>query len=993
MRLTWVVMLGALSVPALAVEIETVDAGDHHRIVVQNEFLRMTVVPEWGGRIVSLVDRGIEAELVWSEEQAGGALDDRDEFTSTRYSYRTDRAGDGSRAVVRMSGEARGGFRIDKTLIVRDGSPVIEQVLKISNGSQKARRFWQRNFFRPGGGDLGDTDIYYIAGPDGVIADAKLHGRHDAVSGWTGIVDGETGHGILAVVDLDLLEQFYYWRGSQVSPTLEWIGPEIPAGKLIEGRTWIVLTSDDKAYSDDVVAKYVPRTQWAEREQLEMGNVPGWVDMRIKVQPDERQLARGFTAYRTWGADPGSELRALSFACPRGGSDSMTVQLTAFKPVTVSADVEGPGAEAFSVFYVADEWHKLRPLANLQMSADDVVELRVTFDASAIDRAGKVKTALVIGGEGGQRIELTGTVADFRLPDRRLIMMKAYGGSIYMLSGGPKMEPANLAKLDFYMKDGSAMGQSVDEVTMNPNQALTTVRVRGTELTIGEALEQHPELFADLDNLPALDFSYLNPWIHRPMLHGYRWCETHAPTPTRGSTLGLIQRVAGEKVMPGDERYEKIYLWWMREFGRWLREHGYPDVPCKISDEIAADEVPGWIEVARRVKAVGMGPYTTITGQVAATPSLLNEMNPVADGWQLQLMSTQLFRELTTKTYSTRTDTADITKLRWGGYGNGGARNTWAVRPWESIEGVEQGDVSDWQVLVDGEPLEKIGGPWGNKRLGIAAMSGPTLYIALPDGSNPNDGGHTIQLRYTARRPDPNGEVLVKLDPTDWVSFYGGASKPYRIPYGGARIYGWFAAWGEYPSWGWWAYAHGWQKTERIVFREEDDTAVHTPCWYGVRDGNQDADLYYLARALIRRAGANCRTDAQRAAAAGAQSDLDGLMGIEDELIRLEPRLYSGRTYYWLNGEEFEAQFREGRERLLGIIEGLARAFRETNLSPDLKWGDLPVCARDEEMSDITVTGAAPSPSSRAAATPSRRIEVNSSAAAPVTVISLISSS
>lgn len=948
----------SLVVPVAAVELETVQADGHRQVIVQNEFLRMTVVPEWGGRIMSLVDRALEAELVWSDGQAGGALDDRDDFTSTPFSCTTNRTADGSRVTVTLVGEALGGFQITRTLVVRDGSPAIEQVLKIANGSQKPRRFWQRNFFRPGGGDLGETDIYYLAGPTGVIADANLHGRHDVISGWTGIIDGETGHGVLAVIDLDLLEQFHYWRGSAVGPTVEWIGPEVPPGKLIEGRTWIVLTADDPAYSDQVVSKYVGRAYWAQREQLEMGNVPAWVDQRVKVQPDAAQLARGFTCYRTWGEDAGGELRTLRFTCPRGGWDSMTLQLTAFKEVTVDAAVEGRDATAFSLYYVADEERKLRPLRGLKMTAGDVVELRAGFDASALVRPGEARAALVLGGAGGQRIELHGTVAPFRLPDRRLIMMKAYGGSIYMFTGGPTMQPENLARLDFHLRDAPVMGQSVAEISMNPDQALSTVRVRGTNLTLDDALKQRPELFTNLDALPALDFSYLNPWIHRPMLAGYRWCETFAPPPTRPTTLALVQRVAGEKVEPGDERYEKIYLWWLREFGRWLREHGYAQVPCKISDEIAPDEVPEWIEVAHRVKAVGMRPYTTITGQVAATPEILNQMNPVADGWQLQLMSTHLFRELTSKTFNTLTETADITGLRWGAYGNGGAEHTWATHPWASIVGVDPEQVSGWEVLVDGQPLLKIGGPWGNKRLGVAAMVGPTLYVALPDGTDPGTGAHKIELRYTVRRPDPAGEVLVKLDPTDFVSFYGGASKPYRIPYGGARAYGWFAAWGGYQSWGWWAYAHGWQATERVVFREEGGSAVHTPCWYGLRDGNQDADLYYLARALIDRVLASCRTDAQRQAVESARQALRGLMGTEAALLKLEARQYSGRTYYWLNGEELEAEFRAGRERLLSIIADLAGACGEINLAPDLRWGELMVCAHDEEMSDIGVSGA-----------------------------------
>ncbi len=946
MRTVLALCLALATLPAPAVELEVIDAGDHHQIAVQNESLRMVVVPEWGGRIMSLVDRGIDAELVWAEGMDGGALDDRDDFTGAAYRYRTElREGD-TQAVVTLTGEALGGVQITKTLVVVDGRPLIEQRITVANGSQRPRRFWQRSFLRPGGEGLGPDDTFFLPTADGVVADPNMRGRHDEfTAGWAGVIDGATGHGILVIADLELLEQFYFWRGSNETPTFEWIGVEVAPGQKLSSRVWIALTSDVQAYSDDVVAGFVGPAWWR-RGALQVDELPNWVDRRPRVEPGEEARARGFILYRTWGESPGAELTELRFDCPMRGSDSLTVQVAGFAEVDAHVAIEGDGAQAFTVRRADEDRNRLLPTPRLALVAEDVRPLQIVFDPGDAG-PGELSARLVLTGAGGrtQTIALTGTVHPLRLPDRRLIWLKSYGGSVYMFTGGPKMEPENLERLEFFLDDGETMGNSVCEIIINPDQTLSRVRVRGTDLTIAETLERRPELFADLSRLPALDFTFLNPWIHRSQLHGFRWAETHAPPPGRSNTLALIHRVAGAPVAPESEAYRRIYVWYLRELGRWMLERGWPEVAVKIADEISPDAVPGWITTATLCRQAGLRPYTTITGNVAGTPDLLNAMNPVADGWQVQWMSTQTFRDLTTRRYATRTERADISAGPWGAYGNGGARDTWATRPFAAL-GVDPGDLSEWRAFADGEELEKIGGPWGNTRRGVVAFTPPTLYVSLPDGGNPADG-HTIEIEYTIRVEDPNGEVLVQIDPDDVVSFYTGGSSPFRIPYERSRGYAWFAAVNGYPGWGWWAYAHGWQATEHIVFRE-DGAPVRTPCWWGLRDGNQDADLLFLARAMIRRAREHADSDATRAALDAASATLDRLVGPDEgTLIRLEPRNYRGRVYFSFPQDGAEAGFREARRRVLGVIADLRTAFPEVDFRPDLYWGDTPVLAHD----------------------------------------------
>ncbi len=954
MRAPTIALLLLTVAPVCAVELEVIDAGDHHQIVVQNETLRMIVVPEWGGRITSLVDRGLEADVVWSEGIEGGALDDRDDFTAAAYEYQTELRHDDTEAVVSLTGTALGGFQIRKTLVVADGKSLIEERLTVANGSQRPRRFWQRNFFRPGGEALTGDETYFLPTADGVVADPGMRGRHEDFSaGWCGVIDGATGHGIMAIADVAFLEQFYFWRGSGETPTLEWICSEVAPGQKVTSRIWIALTSDVSEYSDEVAARFVGPAWWREGA-LQIAELPNWVDLRPKVEPDEEQMARGFTLYRTWGEDPGAELSELRFDCPTEGSDSLTLQVAAFADVEATAALTGEGAGAFELLRMDDDRHRLLPARSLALAPDDVRQLQVVFHPVEAREPGEVSAELVLTGLGGrtQTVALEGHVWPVRLPDRRLVWLKGYGGSTYMFTGGPDLTPEKLEQLEFYLNDGEELGNSVCEITLNMNQTFDRVLLRGTDITLGEAMENRRELLADLDDLPALDFSYFNPWVHQAQLRGFRRAETGAPSFGRYTTTALIYGVLGGEVPPESEEFRKVYVWYLSELGRWLVERGFPEVFVKVSDEISPDEVPDWIARAEVCRQAGMRPYTTITGQVAATPTLLNRMNSVAEAWQIQWLSTQVFRDLTTKRYVTATRKADIGGGPWSGYGNGGAQDTYATQPFEAL-GVQPAHLSAWRVLVDGEELETIGSPWGNKRTGVAALLSPTLYVSLPDGGDPAEGEHAIEFMYTIREPDPNGEVLVAIEDSDVVSFYTGSGKTWQVSYERARGFALFPAVRGYPGWGWWAYAHGWHADSRIVWPEEGE-AVRTPCWWGLRDGNQDCDLHVLARAMIGRAREDADTGAQRAALAAATAALDGLVGPEeDALITLEPRDYRGRLYYDYPQDGVEADLRETRRRVLQVIADLRTAFPDVDFAPDLYWGDTLVLAHNEGWSSL----------------------------------------
>lgn len=75
----------AQTVPQVTVNVKT--DGDRHIIVAETPRSGATIVPEWGGRIVSWFDKRIDREVVYFQDGQGGLLDERGEFTMSRFTY------------------------------------------------------------------------------------------------------------------------------------------------------------------------------------------------------------------------------------------------------------------------------------------------------------------------------------------------------------------------------------------------------------------------------------------------------------------------------------------------------------------------------------------------------------------------------------------------------------------------------------------------------------------------------------------------------------------------------------------------------------------------------------------------------------------------------------------------------------------------------------------------------------------------------------------
>jgi hypothetical protein len=126
---------------------------------------------------------------------------------------------------------------------------------------------------------------------------------------------------------------------------------------------------------------------------------------------------------------------------------------------------------------------------------------------------------------------------------------------------------------------------------------------------------------------------------------------------------------------------------------------------------------------------------------------------------------------------------------------------------------------------------------------------GGALYISTSDGRDPKE--HRIELKIVRRREDPAGKVLVAIDPTDELWFYGGPVRPDLLPYHRTWTLPLMALHHNFHGYGQWAF-YWWQDTSRIVWMDAHNRIEVSPAYCGFRDGWRDAVLFHR---LIEKAG------------------------------------------------------------------------------------------------------------------------------------------
>lgn len=788
-------------------------------ITMENDALKLNVAVEGGARISSLIDKKTGKDIVtlWkSGAEDGGLLDDRNVFTSFAYRAAVMQPG-GKEGVVRLTAKHQGGLSMTKTLTLRDDSSALEVQETFSNGTQQAARFMLRSFLLPNGGPLTDADQYFLPVKDKPLQPLTPANNYyaDLASPWSAVWNSQSGEGVL--VAAPGIDKFYFWQGSKIFPTYEWVYPDVPAGKSITVNYSLQLINDAAPDWTQLSAAALKKLR-----PVHFADVPGWQNEEQRFNVTDAERARGF--WLSAGADTGKRrLPPLRIDAPLNQSRSVYIAINALKDFDggdLQINLQNiPKGLVQTAWQISDK-HATKVLSfdasrkiDLKNGTEGRLWLTLNAASSAQDDNGQIEISL-----NGQKVllPLEVKVWPVNVPAQRPFNLHEYAGMISMI-GGYKVTPetikqANALFAAFQGVGGNTLNWTVSWPNMYPN-----LKIAGSEQTAADWLQKNRAEFQQkaMADWPQVDFSYYNPWIDAVKAHGVNQAMTYLPS---------------SATAPEQE-------WILRELKRYLQTQGMQGFFCKISDEISPENIPSYIASAKIARRAGWRPFTTVTGLIARTASDINQLNPYMDIWEVGFGSTQFFDNVIHQKYQLQEKTVVLPPDKWGSYGNGGARDTVAQQLFKKLIPGAPSDVENVQVFQDGKPLQQIGGSaWGNKKRGVFFIGfNDYIYLSPLEGTDAKQS--QIIVKYQTRVPAADGQSLAQIDPTDEVWFYGGAAS-----YESAAAYPLKAVSENYSGIGWYDF-YRWNDDKTGWYDSVAGDVTTGPVYIGLHDGWNDACL------------------------------------------------------------------------------------------------------------------------------------------------------
>ncbi len=200
---------------------------------LENEFLRLSLVPERGGMAYELIDkRDGYVNLIYLSNKSGaygGLFDDHGNWNVQPFTPRVV-ADTPQRCAIELTGAQRD-LTYVKTVSLSAGRPLIEVAYRLQNAGQNTvGTILFRNVIRPSGGHITDADVYVMPLTTGVKR-GKGFGRTENIGApWSALINAPERRGVSIVYLGDKLRRFYSWNGSHVAPTYEWMFPALEPG-------------------------------------------------------------------------------------------------------------------------------------------------------------------------------------------------------------------------------------------------------------------------------------------------------------------------------------------------------------------------------------------------------------------------------------------------------------------------------------------------------------------------------------------------------------------------------------------------------------------------------------------------------------------------------------------------------------------------------------------------------------------------------------------
>jgi hypothetical protein len=228
-----------------------------------------------------------------------------------------------------------------------------------------------------------------------------------------------------------------------------------------------------------------------------------------------------------------------------------------------------------------------------------------------------------------------------RVPDFRPFDVRGYA---YLDSSST---PENLRQMQPLFLAYHRMGGTVVDWFATAPAILEHLKLAGSGKGLTETAKNDPGQLP-LDNLPALDFTYFDPWVELVKSHGADRVEAYLGFPEEIWQSGVLDTAVGKgRAKPESAEAQRVVVWLMRESKRYFEQRGFRGFFCRISDEMPPENLPKYIATAKMARDGGWRPFSTITLNIAATPELIERVDPYCDQWQLSMMLKDDFHPLT----------------------------------------------------------------------------------------------------------------------------------------------------------------------------------------------------------------------------------------------------------------------------------------------------------------------------------------------------------
>jgi hypothetical protein len=225
---------------------EAEDANGQRVVVLENDFLKIEVMPQRGGRVSSFLNKQTGVQIVyWRHDKKfgdGGMIDEHDLFSETPFTYKILKSDNVVRLTLTSNTKP---INIQKTCVLQSNRPTLTVEYVVENhGQEVCSRFQHRNFIRPGGVSVSKDDVYFTPiSFAGVVRSERYVQASEAPEAWDGGILAKLGApwhaflntkkqtGIAFYSRNDIVRGLYYWQDSAEYPTLEWFNKPLAPGQ------------------------------------------------------------------------------------------------------------------------------------------------------------------------------------------------------------------------------------------------------------------------------------------------------------------------------------------------------------------------------------------------------------------------------------------------------------------------------------------------------------------------------------------------------------------------------------------------------------------------------------------------------------------------------------------------------------------------------------------------------------------------------------------